>query len=98
MIDVTGNIEKALSEEKAVVYFTAAWCQPCKQLKPLYAKAGMQDDNYNYFVIDVDTIDQEHLKKYNVQSVPSVFKMKNGEIQKVITARTAEEIIKQVNS
>ena len=98
MIDITNDMDKILSTENAVVYFTASWCQPCKQLKPLYAKAGMQDDNYNYFVVDIEEIDQEHLKRYNVQSVPSVFKMKNGDIQKVITARTSEEIIKQVNN
>ena len=98
MIDVTGDIEKALSTEGAVVYFTASWCQPCKRLKPVYAKAGMQDDKHEYFVIDVDTIASKYIEEYNIQSVPTLFKMNNGVVEKTITARTAEEIIEQVNS
>ena len=96
MIDVTGDINKALSEEQSVVYFTASWCQPCKQLKPIYAQAGMKDNN-KYYVIDVDTIDKEYLERYNIRSIPTIFLMKKGEIQKTITARTADEIISQVN-
>ena len=98
MIDITNDMDKVTSSDNAVAYFTAVWCQPCKQLKPIYAKAGMQDDNYSYFVIDVDAIDKEYLDKYNIKSIPTIFKMKNGEVQKVITARTADEIIKQVNN
>jgi thioredoxin 1 len=98
MIDVTGDIEKALSTEGAVVYFTASWCQPCKQLKPIYAKAGMQDNNHQYFVIDVDTIDSKYTEEYNIRSVPTLFKMNNGIVEKTITARTADDIIAQVNS
>ena len=48
MIDVTGEIEKALSLDKSVVYFTASWCNPCKQLKPIYAEAGMKDKLNKY--------------------------------------------------
>lgn len=98
MIDVTGDINKALAEDKAVVYFTATWCQPCKQLKPIYAQAGMKDNLNNYYVIDVDSIDSEYLDKYNIRSVPTLFLMNKGEVLKTITARTAEEIIEQVNS
>ena len=98
MIDVTGDIEKALSLDSSVIYFTASWCQPCKQLKPIYAKAGMSDSKNQYFIIDIDTIDNKYLERYNIKSVPTIFKMKNGEMQKIITARTADEIIQQVNN
>ena len=98
MIDVSGNIEKALSEDKAVVYFTAAWCQPCKQLKPIYAEAGMKDKTTTYYVIDVDSIDSEYLNRYNIKSIPTLFVMNKGEVKKTITARTADTIIEEVNS
>lgn len=96
MIDVTGNIEKAIDLENSIVYFTASWCSPCRQLKPIYAKVGMQDKEYQYFVIDVDTIDKEYLHRYNVMTVPKIFKMSKGEIVKEITARTEETIINQI--
>ena len=98
MIDITNDMDKVLSTSNAVSYFTAAWCQPCKQLKPIYAKAGMQDNNYNYFVIDVDAIDKKYLDMYNIKSIPTILQMNNGEVERIITARTAEEIIKQVNA
>lgn len=98
MIDVTGDIEKALSLDSSVVYFTASWCQPCKQLKPIYAKAGMSDSNNQYFIIDIDTIDNKYLERYNIKSVPTLFLMNKEEVIKTITARTAEKIIEQVNS
>jgi thioredoxin 1 len=98
MIDVTGNIEKALQEDKSVVYFTASWCSPCKQLKPIYAQAGMKDNSNMYYVIDIDTIDSEYLDRYNIKSVPTLFVMNKGEVVKTITARTAEAIVEQANS
>ena len=98
MIDVTGDIEKALSLDSSVIYFTASWCQPCKQLKPIYAKAGMSDSDNQYFIIDIDTIDNKYLERYNIKSIPTLFLMNKEEVVKTITARTAEEIIEQVNS
>ena len=98
MIDITNDMDKVISTSNAVAYFTAVWCQPCKQLKPIYAKAGMQDNKYNYFVIDVDEIDRKYLDTYNIKSVPTILQMNNGNVERTITARTAEEIIKQVNA
>lgn len=95
MIDVTGDIEKAINSENSVVYFTASWCQPCKKLKPIYAEAGMRDKSKMYYVIDVDSIDSKYLELYNIKSVPTLFLMNKGDIVKTISARTADEIIEQ---
>lgn len=97
MIKITNDMDEVVLSNNAVAYFTAIWCQPCKQLKPIYAKAGMQDQMNDYFVIDVDSIDKEYLDLYNIKSVPTIFKLKRGAIKKVITARNTEDIIKQVN-
>lgn len=97
MLEVTDDMSKALSG-RSVVYFTAAWCQPCKQLKPLYARAGTLDQDNNYFVVDVDNIDSEYLKKYNIMSVPQIFVMSDGEILHKIEGRTTEAIMEEVNA
>lgn len=97
MIKITNDMDLVNSTENAVAYFTASWCSPCKQLKPIYAKSGMEDNNHTYFVIDVDSISPDYLQKYNIQSVPKIFKIKNGTIEKEIISRTSEEIFKEVN-
>jgi thiol-disulfide isomerase/thioredoxin len=97
MIEITNDMEKVVATKNAVTYFTASWCSPCKKLKPIFGKAGMQDNNYTYFVVDVDEIDSSYITKYNIQSVPSVFQMENGEVVRRISSRTAEEIIEEVN-
>ena len=96
MIDVTGDITKAIELDNCIVYFTASWCAPCRQLKPIYAKVGMQDKNKQYFVIDVDTIDKKYLNKYNIMSIPKIYKMSKGEVVNEITGRTEESIISQI--
>jgi thioredoxin-like negative regulator of GroEL len=98
MIKITNNMEEVELVPNAVAYFTAEWCNPCKQLKPQMAKAGIEDDNNVYFVIDVDKISGVYLDKYNIKSVPKVFKMSNGIIVKEIDARTSNEIIEEINS
>lgn len=97
MIKITDDMSEVTNSENAIAYFTADWCVPCKQLKPLYAKAGMQDQNNQYFVINVDNIDKEFLDLYNIKSVPTIYQMNRGAIKRKITARTTEDIIKQVN-
>lgn len=85
------------SSENAIVAFTADWCGPCKQLKPHFAKAAVQDNKTDYFVIDIDKIDKEYLQQYNIKGVPSIFKMNGGDIVKKISARTASEILNEVS-
>ena len=77
----------------AVVYFTAAWCVPCRQLKPQFAKAGTIDKDNNYYIVDVEQIDNTYLEKYSVKSVPQMFVLSDGEITKKIEGKTAEEIL-----
>ena len=49
MLEVIDDIEKAFTAN-SVVYFTATWCQPCKLIKPQFARAGTieaLESNYN---------------------------------------------------
>ena len=98
MIKITNDMDEVLASENAIAYFTAVWCQPCKALKPIMAKIGLQDQMNNYFVIDVDSIDKHFLDLYNIKSVPTILKMDKGVVVKDIRARTEHEIIEEISN
>ena len=39
---------------KCVLYYTATWCGPCKQIKPVYEKMAQENPNVALGKIDVD--------------------------------------------
>jgi thiol-disulfide isomerase/thioredoxin len=73
MLQITDDMSIVKSSDTAVVAFTATWCGPCKQLKPHFAKAAVKDNKTDYFVIDIDKIDNKYLEEYSIKGVPAVF-------------------------
>jgi thioredoxin-like negative regulator of GroEL len=74
---------------KQVLYFSAAWCNPCKAYRPLLE--SMQNEMPITF-IDVDSSPQTS-DQYNIRSVPTIVVIQNGmEIGRAVGARTKEEI------
>ena len=93
MLKISNDMEEIINQDNAVVAFTAEWCQPCKQLKPQFAKASMLDNDTPYYVVDVDQVDPVQLNAYNIKSIPQVFEMNRGLINKKINSRTAQGIL-----
>jgi thioredoxin 1 len=56
---------------KRILYFTAAWCGPCKAFKPV-----LQEVTSNLGIqvqyVDVDS-DPQMVEKYGITSVPTMF-------------------------
>jgi len=74
---------------KQVLYFSAAWCGPCKAYRPLLE--SMQNEMPITF-IDVDSSPQTS-DQYNIRSVPTIVVIQNGmEIGRAVGAKTKEEI------
>lgn len=96
MLKITNDMEEIISQGNAVVAFTASWCQPCKALKPQFAKAAVVDKDTPYYVVDVDQIGTEYINQYSIQSIPQVFEMNNGFIEKKITGKTSDAILSQL--
>lgn len=59
-----------------MLYFTADWCQPCKQMKPKVQKLA-DDAGKTMRVINIDS-ESKVAAAYGVQTVPTVFFMKSG--------------------
>ena len=96
MLKVTNDAKDFQSEDECVVYFTAEWCNPCKQLKPHYGRVSVMDPETNYYVVDVDKVGSKVIEYYKIQSIPQIFTMKNGEIVDRIESRTAETIMEEL--
>lgn len=97
MIKITDDMEEVIAAKDAVIYFSAEWCGPCKQLKPQMAKAAMQDESREYFFVDIDKIAPEYLNQYNIKSIPQVYKINNGMLGDKITGKLSDDILAQVN-
>jgi len=81
---------------EVVVYLTASWCQPCRVIKPQFGRASVIDADRDYYIVDIDEVPfvVEH---FNIQSVPTIVYLKEGQPDSRIGARTAQEIVAEVS-
>lgn len=96
MLKITDDVKEFIAEDECVVYFTAEWCNPCKQLKPHYGKVSVMDPETNYYLVDVDKIDSDTVEYYGIKSIPQIFVMNKGEIVDRVESRTAEAILEEL--
>jgi thioredoxin 1 len=76
---------------KEVLYFSAEWCVPCKQMKPIVEKmAG--DTGISFKRVDIES-DYELAERHKVRSVPTFVLVEDGaEISRTIGAQTGKEL------
>jgi len=78
--DETFQAEILESDLPVLVDFGAAWCGPCKQLKPLVEDlAGEYEGRLKVAYVDIDQA-RETAVKYGIMSVPTVLYMRAGEV------------------
>lgn len=96
----TYNNELNLNNGKvSILYFSAAWCGPCKTLKPVMEEIseGMSDNIDIYYIDLNDNI--ELAGKYQIMSVPSLLFIKEGEIKnKIVGLQTKTNIVNVINN
>ena len=75
-----------------ILYFTADWCNPCKQTKPIVEELNREQIIAKFFIIDVDS-DIEMAKDFEIRSVPTFVVMKdNVEIHRTTGAKTRQQL------
>jgi thioredoxin 1 len=57
--------------------YSASWCQPCKQLAPIFTELQNEITNVIFETIDVD-VDRNAALENGISSVPTVVLEKNG--------------------
>ena len=79
---------------KQILYFTAAWCGPCKMLAPRMEKLSNQ---INYRKIDVDN-NSSISSQYGIRSVPTLVLLENGVVKnKLVGLKSEQEILNFYN-
>ena len=77
---------------KMILYFTADWCNPCKQTRPIVEELNREQIMAKFFIIDVDS-EIEMAQDFEIKSVPTFVVMKNNkEIHRETGAKTRQQL------
>lgn len=83
-----------------IVDFSATWCPPCQQLKPIFKKLAEDfKGRIDFVTVDVDE-NPELSQAYGVQSIPMlVFLNKDGQIQNTIVGfQNRDQLLAAINT
>jgi thioredoxin 1 len=76
-------------------YFSATWCGPCKQFKPIMEE--IKSEGYQVEFIDVDSL-SDLADEYNVRSVPTVVIEQAGkEIDRFVGVLPKKQVIERLS-
>ncbi len=76
---------------KEILYFSASWCVPCRQMEPIIEQLEA-DTGISFRKIDIDS---DHItpEKYKVRAVPSFVLVEDDqEISRAVGAQTGKEL------
>ena len=68
------------NEDVSVVQFSAAWCGPCKNLKPIMDMLSESEKykNKNFYIADIETDGINTASAAGIRGVPTVIIYKKG--------------------
>lgn len=90
------NIQQTIeSNELVILDFWAAWCGPCKRFAPVFETVALKYPDVVFGKIDTDA-QQELASKFEIQSIPTLAVVKQGEIIFFQPGALPEEVLEQV--
>lgn len=83
-------------ENKHIFYFTADWCNPCKQVRPIVEELNRDG------IIPIQFIDADQeidlIRKFEIKSIPTFILIEEGkEINRILGAQTREQLENFIN-
>lgn len=79
----------AAQSRLVVLYFTAAWCGPCRFMGPVYESLAGRYPGAVFMKMDIDELG-EVAQQWGISSVPAFFLLKDGkEVDRVVGADKA---------
>jgi thioredoxin 1 len=90
------TIQEQSRNKHAVLVFSASWCSPCKNLKPVLNSLEEEISHVAEFY-DVDVDDAVHMvNDFGIQSIPTVLVMKDGTEVGRYNAQSSVTALKQL--
>lgn len=67
---------------KKLMHFTADWCIPCKQMKPLIEEFRFTNKDVDYYSINVDLPENaELIKDFEIKGVPTLIALTDNVVK-----------------
>jgi thioredoxin 1 len=77
---------------KKVVMFSAGWCNPCKQAKPVFQSLKESRSDVQFEIVDIDE-NRNMAQDFNVTSVPTFMVIQdNEEVSRLVGAQNVVRI------
>lgn len=73
------TIDEIKAADKAVLRFTASWCQPCKSLEPIFNEVAKENPSVKTFVIDVDQYG-DIATSFGIRGIPTLMRIEKGTV------------------
>jgi thioredoxin 1 len=94
--DAHFDVEVLESDKPVLVDFTAAWCPPCRVMKPVLEELAEERPDLRFVQIDVDA-NQASAARYGVMSMPTFMVFKGGQpVGKLIGSRPKRKLTQEL--
>lgn len=71
------TFDRDIAGRTSLVLFTAAWCPPCRAIKPSLESLAAERTDVAFFTLDVDE-HQQVAQRYGIRSLPTLLVFRNG--------------------